>query len=197
MMEQRHEGRESAMNGWSILSSPRLLFAAALIVMAPGARAAPWEYPLIQDYGAVRPLPHAAEQPDTAVPYRVVFDIRGAASAPDQVNPGLNYVARFVNLLALAGVPAGRARLVAMVHGRATESALGNAAYRAKHGRDNPNLELIQRLRESGAEVHVCGQALAEQEIAATAVDLQVQIDLAGFMTLANLQLRGYALIPD
>ena len=38
---------------------------------------------------------------------------------------------------------------------------------------------------------------LAAASIAPEAVDKRVQIDVAALTTLVNLQLRGYALIPD
>ena len=43
----------------------------------------------------------------------------------------------------------------------------------------------------------MCSQALAAASIAPEAVDKRVEIDVAALTTLANLQLRGYALIPD
>ena len=86
---------------------------------------------------------------------------------------------------------------MAIIHGAATPSILNADAYRKRNGAPNPNLDLIRRLRAAGVSVRVCSQALAGQRITATDVAEDVQIDVAGVTTLANLQLRGYALIPD
>jgi intracellular sulfur oxidation DsrE/DsrF family protein len=106
-------------------------------------------------------------------------------------------MARFINLLGADGVKAARGDLIAIVHGPATPLVMDNAAYRAKFGVDNPNLELIALLRQSGADIHVCSQALAGNKIARENVNSGVQVDVSAMTTLANLQLRGFALIPD
>ena len=127
----------------------------------------------------------------------MLFNITKQASAPDQVNPGLEKVARFLNFLAADGVKPEADDIVAIVHGSATTLVLEDNAYRDRHGGAvNPNLELIKRLREAGAAVHVCSQALAQHEIDESEVAKTVQVDVAALTTLANLQLRGYALIP-
>lgn len=79
----------------------------------------------------------------------------------------------------------------------AAEKGRRGCAYRAKPGTANPNLELIRRLTEAGAEVHVCSQALFGNHIERSSVAELVEVDLAALVTLANLQLRGYALIPE
>ena len=70
-------------------------------------------------------------------------------------------------------------------------------AYGERHSVPNPSLELVRRLNAAGVSVRVCSQALAAHQITAAEVAEGVQIDVAGVTTLANLQLRGYALIPD
>ena len=60
-----------------------------------------------------------------------------------------------------------------------------------------PNLALIRQLREAGASVRVCSQALAGQSIPQDQVDKLIEVDVAALITLANLQLRGFALAPD
>jgi intracellular sulfur oxidation DsrE/DsrF family protein len=154
-------------------------------------------FPAIQGYGGIHPTEGASERPDRRLRYRVVFNITKAAPEPGKVNPSLDKVARFLNLLAADGVRPRRGDVVAIVHGAATPLVMSNEAYRAKHGAPNPNLELIRRLREAGAEVHVCSQALFGNRIERTSVAELVEVDVAALVTIANLQLRGYALIPD
>jgi hypothetical protein len=58
-----------------------------------------FSFPLIQRYGGVVALPEANEQPLKGI--KVVFDIT-AESQPDEVNRGLESVARYLNLNAQA-----------------------------------------------------------------------------------------------
>ena len=174
-----------------------LVLALATVSTAGSLAAAEPSFPVIRGYGGIQPTAGAAERPDKRVSYRVVFDVTKTAPAPGTVNPTLDRMARFINLLGADGVKAGRGDLVAIVHGPATALVLDNASYRAKFGIDNPNLELIERLLQSGAEVHVCSQALAGNKISRKTVNKSVQVDVSALTTLANLQLRGFALIPD
>ena len=82
-------------------------------------------------------------------------------AAPGKINPTLDRMARFINLLGADGVHLAAGDLVAIVHGPATALVMDDASYRAKFGVANPNLELIEHLRQNGAEVRVCSQALA------------------------------------
>lgn len=154
-------------------------------------------YPAIEDYGGVQPLPEAGMPPDPSLDYQVVFDVAKAAAAADQVNPGFERVARFVNLLALGGVTPQPGKLVAVLHGPATVSVLRDEAHIVRTDAPNPNLPLLRRLREHGVEVHVCGQALAEHGIDPAEVETPpVQVDLAAMTSLAAYQRRGFALVP-
>ena len=173
-----------------------LIVLAATSLGASPLTAAP-VFPIIKGYGGMQPIVGTAERPDKALRYRVVFNITKPPPAPGKVNPTLDRMARFINLLGADGVRASRGDLVAIVHGGATPLIMTDKAHRAKFGVANPNLELIARLRATGAEVHVCSQALAGNKIAKDAVNSAVQIDAAALTTLANLQLRGYAMIPD
>ena len=62
-------------------------------------------------------------------------------------------VARTVNLYASAGVPLNHLKFVAVMYGAATDAALDNEHYRQKYDSDNPNLDLIRKLRNAGVEV--------------------------------------------
>lgn len=152
----------------------------------------------VADFGATHTAPHAAERPSKSLRYKVLFNVTQGNDDTTKPNASLDKVARFINLLAADGVWPLPGDVVAVMHGKATPIVMDDAAYRADHnGAANPNLELIDQLRKSGASVRVCSQALAAASIAPEVVDKRVQIDVAALTTLANLQLRGYALIPD
>src|SRR3989304_8538831 len=63
-----------------------------------------WEYPIIKGYGPINPLPNADFQADRSTRYRVLFEITRAAETMDKVNPGLDRVARFLNVMAASNI---------------------------------------------------------------------------------------------
>lgn len=168
----------------------------AAVTSAQAAIAEP-SFPAIKGYGGIQPTQSAGERPDPRLHYKVVFNVTKAAGEPAKVNPSLDKVARFLNLLAADGVRPRRGEVVAIVHGPATPLVMSDEAYRAKYGVPNPNLELIRRLTDVGAEVHVCSQALFGNKIERESVAKLVEVDVAALVTIANFQLRGYVLIPD
>ena len=80
-----------------------------------------------------------------------------AAAAPDKVNPSLDKVARLLNLLGRDNIRPAPDDIVAIVHGAATPIVANSVVYAAKL---NPNLDLIENLREARITVAVCSQAL-------------------------------------
>lgn len=173
-----------------------MLPAIGLLFASPVAAGASPTSP-VPHFGAVAPLPGAANQPDPAIDYRVVFDIDTAASDKSVPHPALVKVARLLNLLATKGIRPRDGDVVAILHGLATPTVLTHSAYKARFGMENPNLALIAELETAGAQVHVCGQALHAQKIAASEVAAKVTIDLAAVTTLATLQMKGFAMIAD
>lgn len=174
------------------------LLAAAMSIAMPAAAAPPAApTPAVPGQGSIAPAPDAANQPDPALRYRVVFSITAAPAEPGQVNPSLVKVARFLNLLATRDIRPAPGDVVAIVHGAATPLVMSDAAYRAKFKVANPNLALIAALKQAGAQVHVCSQALHGQQISTDSVAGDVTVDLSALTTMATLQLQGFALIPD
>ena len=171
------------------------LVLAMMLIGAP-AVAEPTFSPIAK-FGKITPLPNAAMQPDPKVEYRVAFNITKAAAKPDQVNPSLEKVARYINLLASAGVRPSKGHVLAVVHGSATDLVLKDNAFRRKHGVSNPNIALIQALGKAGVDVHVCGQALAGRQIAGADVFTDVTVDLSALVTLTTLQQKGWSVIAD
>lgn len=166
------------------------------LLMPASAIAQDARHPVISGHGAITPMADAANMPDKALAYRALFNITKGAE-PGKVNPSLDKVARFVNLLGSGGVLAKRGDLVAIIHGAATPLVLSDAAYRARFGKPNPNTPLIAALRQAGVEVHVCGQALAGHKIGRDELNGDIIVDLSAMTTLSTLQLKGWALIPD
>lgn len=150
--------------------------------------------PVIEGYGPV----HDVEKPVHAADpkhLRAVFDVATAAEDPAEPNRGIVTVARFLNMHARAGYPKHRVRAALVLHAGATEAALSHEAYRRRHGRDNPDLELISKLRAAGVRVFLCGQSAANRGIERAEIASDVDVALSAMTVLVQLQAEGYALI--
>jgi intracellular sulfur oxidation DsrE/DsrF family protein len=156
-----------------------------------------WQNPVVQGYGKVHPMPEAAVQPSPDREYKILFDITKASGTPSQINPGLEHIARLINLFALAKVPPEKLKIVAVLHGPATAVALDDRHYREKYQFDNPDRKLIDALKRAGVIVYVCGQALAHNGFEPAWINPEVDIALAALTVLSVYQLDGYALIPE
>ena len=175
--------------------------AALLLAATAGvghARTTPAANVAVPGFGATHTAPAAAEHPTKSLRYKVLFSITQGNDDTSKPNASLDKVARFMNLLAADGVRPKQGDVVAVVHGAATPIVMSDPAFKAHgSGSSNPNLELIDRLKKAGVSIRVCSQALAAASILPEAVDKRVQIDVAALTTMANLQLKGHALIPD
>jgi len=168
-----------------------------LLTVAGAASAAEreWQYPMIREYGKVLPLPDSALQPDREREARIVVNVTRPMGAAEEGNPGLDRVARLVNLFALSKVPREKMKIVAVMHGGATAASLENSRYRERYQRDNPNIKLIEALKRSGVIVYVCGQALAHNGFAQSWVNQDVTVALSAMMVLAHYQSESYVLV--
>ncbi len=174
-----------------------LALSIGLIVM-PAMLSALTNTPRIAGYGAIAPLTGIETRADPALRYRAVFNVTKAAATPDKVNPSLEKVARLLNLLDRDNIRPAPGDIVVIIHGAATPIVTNSTAYAAKtQAKLNPNLDLIDKLREAGVTVAVCSQALHANRILAKQLAPGVRADLSAMTTLAALQLRGWALIPD
>ncbi len=152
--------------------------------------------PVIHSAGAVFEVPH----PDFATPadtdYRVAFEMVQASGSPDRLNVVLNSVARYLNMHAQAGVPTERLGAAVVVHGPAGWELVDDAAYRERHGVDNPNTGLIEELAAAGVEIILCGQTAASRGIPRDRLLDQVQVALSAMTAFVVLQERGYTVNP-
>ncbi|QAU24845.1 sulfur reduction protein DsrE [Dyella sp. M7H15-1] len=173
-----------------------LLLPCIVGLLASGAATAQNAPQIITAAGAYHPLPQAAYQPDRNATYKVVFSLTKASDKPDQINPGIERVARTVNLYTVAGVPLDHLKFVAVAYGPATSLVLDDEHYRAQFGTANPNLAVISQLRKAGIDVAVCGQAMAEHHYANEWAFKDVTLSLSALTTITELEQKGYALMP-
>ncbi|HEX5961595.1 MAG TPA: DsrE family protein [Rhodanobacteraceae bacterium] len=171
-------------------------FAASNTVAVDNASAAAWQTGVITSGGRIHPVPRGAKyMPDPAATYKVVFAVTRGSDDPGKISPGLERVARAVNLFTSAGVPLDHLQFVAIVYGAATPLSLDDKHYEDEFLVHNPNLPVIRELRKAGVDIVVCGQAVAEYKYQFEWMDKDVPVALAGVTTVTELQLKGYALM--
>ena len=172
-----------------------LLALVCSLAMVTPARAAD-DHLAVPGYPVASDVPGAHELPDPATDYKIAWGIgQGAADKTADVNPSLPTLARYVNTLAKWGVPKEKRHIIVMFHQRNDDFdiVMTNAAFKAKYGKDNPNIALISALTKAGVQFRACGQAVVGRKIAAKDVNPDIQVDLWAMTTFFNLQMKGYA----
>jgi intracellular sulfur oxidation DsrE/DsrF family protein len=152
--------------------------------------------PVIQSAGAV----FVVTDPDFETPldmtYRIAFEVAQAAASNTELNPGLNTVARFLNMHSQAGVPLEQLQIAVVVHGPAGKDLLDDSAHRDRLGSDNPNTRLLGELAAAGVELILCGQTAASRGLPRDGLAEPVTVALSAMTALAVLQERGYHVNP-
>ena len=174
---------------------------AAVVLLATVAAVSPMRAAdnkplLVPGYEPARDVPNAAELPDPKIDYKILFSVSNGAKDRDaEVNPMLPTIARYLNTLGKYDVPANKRHLVVMFHQRNPDFdiVMTNEAYKARYGKDNPNIALIHALKQAGVEFRACGQALGGRKIDAKDVNPDIQIDLWAMTSMLNLQMKGWA----
>jgi ubiquinone/menaquinone biosynthesis C-methylase UbiE/intracellular sulfur oxidation DsrE/DsrF family protein len=152
------------------------------------------EYPVIEGYGGVVPLPGAVEPP--AKGSKVVFDVTAVAKDPGKPAPGLERVATLLNLAGTVGLKAADLEVVVVLHGDATLAALTDSAYQARANRAPDSAVLIDRLTKAGVRVLVCGQSLDRKGLDRAMVRSGVTVAASAVSAVVNLQAKGFAYVP-
>ncbi|MEO8778674.1 MAG: DsrE family protein [Rhodanobacter sp.] len=152
-----------------------------------------WVNPIIKDFGEVHPRPDAAVQPDPNADYKVIVDVVHGSKDHTAVLGSLQRLARIVNLLGYAKVPPEHVHIVAVIEGEATYAVGSNATYRKFFKVDNPNLKILHELKQSGVELLVCGQALAESGLVDSDVGPDITVSLSALTDFVVYGHRGYS----
>ncbi len=147
----------------------------------------------VPDFGAIVDVPGAELPPDPKLRYRIVFGVTKAATDAGQVNPSLDRVARFVDLLDRYAVPPGHREVTAIISGPATAVVRKPTAGLPV----SIDAKLIGELTEAGVRIAVCSQAAHGHGIATTDLLPGVHMDVSAITTIATLQAEGYQYLPD
>jgi len=140
------------------------------------------------------------EDPDFPIPVdremKAVFELRdGPGDNVDRTQQQLGTMARYLNMHAKHGVPRENLRVAGVVHGGASWALLDDEHYRAEHGVDNPNKEMIAEIIASGGQVILCGQTAGARGITKDQLLPGVQLALSAMTALTVLQQDGYQII--
>lgn len=151
-------------------------------------------YPVIAGHGSVVRLPDAVHQPRSGT--RLIVDLT-KGGPDDQLNAGLEKVAKYVNIYAGAGAEPAESQIAVVFHGDATLIVLNDDAYSEKfQTQSNPNLKLLRQLHEAGVELVVCGQSLTSKGSKTEDVAVFVETGVSALTVVVNLQADGYAYVP-
>ncbi|MEP7252026.1 MAG: DsrE family protein [Ginsengibacter sp.] len=155
-------------------------------------------YPVLKGgkYSGVIPVDNPTEIPDPKMDYKILFELVNAT--PDSIikenNPGLDEIARVINLHAASGIPVKKIIPVVVVHAGALFSLMTNEAYQKKYKTDNPNLEILGDMTKMGIKFIACGQAMNFVGVTKEQLLPFVKISLTAQTVISGYQLKGYVL---
>jgi intracellular sulfur oxidation DsrE/DsrF family protein len=162
---------------------------------AIGSWAQERQHPLVADFGGIFEIPDADIKPDPNLKYNIVIDLAKASDEKQYADYYLSRVARLMNLHAIGGVPSENLNVKVVIHGPAVYNILNHRSFNQKFQNDNPNILLIDRLIEAGAEVMVCGQSLVGRSIGMNEIHPGVKVATSALTAVTTYQLQGYAVM--
>lgn len=151
--------------------------------------------PVIDDYGSSYTIKKADLTLEKGKEYKVIFDVFSDNSKEGKENPLINTVARYLNMHAKQGIKAKNMKVVLVLHGSATKSALSDKAFEKKYTTKNPNSELIKALKKADVEIYVCGQSFLFNGFDLDDVSENVKVSLSALTALVAYQSNGYQII--
>lgn len=149
------------------------------------------KYPIVKNFGGIYEIANALN-PDSEIEYKIAIDLKTLQRDKESINPGLNNVARMMNLHGLGGVKPDHIKVSVIIHGGATDVILTNEAYKQRYELDNPNIPLITALKEAGAEIYVCGQSLLGRRYEHDQVNSEVVIGLSMLTVFTTYMHNGF-----
>lgn len=152
--------------------------------------------PVVEGYGPVYSVGEDAFALAENRSYRVSKDLSTTAASADELNRGIDSVARFLNMQARAGPAPDSLEVALVVHGAAAKDLLTDAAYRERFKVDNPNTGLIAGLARAGVKIYICGQTAVHRGFHREDLNPAVTMALSAMSAHVRLQSDGYTLIP-
>lgn len=172
----------------------RILYLLIFIVQWPAALSQE-AGPVLSDFGKVHRMERMDIPVDTQTELWAVFDVSDSPSSPTALNPQIETAARFLNLHVGSGIARERLKVALVVHGDATEDLLRPEVYSERHGKENPNAELVRQLLEAGVEIAVCCQSARSRNMQRADTLEGVQWALSAMTALIHYQNLEYQFI--
>lgn len=151
--------------------------------------------PVFEDFGAVFTIDDPDLLLDTDKNYKVIFDVYTDDKDPENMNPLINTVARFMNMHAQNGLPESQMDIVVVLHGAAVKNALTEKAFKKNFKIKQPNAKLISALVEKDVKIYVCGQSMTSKGYEAKDISEDVKISLSALTALVKYQSEGFQII--
>lgn len=151
--------------------------------------------PIIKSYGTVFQLPNSDHKPDPTLKYKIIVELTENGSKPDSLNEYIEALATLVNLHAAEGVSKENIKMVVILRKMATYAVFDNGLYKEKFKCDNPNLQLLKELMDSGVEFYVCGQTMQKRNIDTKKLVAGTKVASSGLTAITTYQLQGYTMI--
>lgn len=170
------------------------LFLTLIIALSPffsNLKAQEAKFSIIKSYGGIYEIPNSIN-PASDHEYKIVIDLKTLQRDKSSINPGLNNVARMINLHALGGVKHENLKVSVVIHGGATDVTLTDAAYQKRYEMNNPNIPLINEIKEAGFELYVCGQSLLAREYKYGEINDQISLGLSMLTVFTTHVQNGY-----
>lgn len=167
----------------------------SLLLIGLTMNAQEWKTPVIEGYGRIADFENVAIKPDPSKEYKLLFHITSDKER-EGVNASLWKMARTINLLENGGVPIKNIHVVGVISGPATPVTLSEKEYFKKTQKSNPNLDLMKKLTDYGAAIHLCGQAAAENSIdPKTELNPYSKLTLSALIDIPTYQMEGYVVM--
>lgn len=147
--------------------------------------------------GMPRDIAGAAERPDPALAYRILFDISAPPKDKAEPHQTLQRAASMLNAMAANGVKPKAGDIAIVVHGAPDTILLTDAAHTKRIGTPNPNRVLLEELANAGVSIRICGQSYLGHGYTREELHPVVQLDLMAMITIANFMARGYGVVRD
>lgn len=148
---------------------------------------------LIERYGQYKQV----ENLDFNTPksLKAVFDVYTSNDDNEELNRGLNTVARYLNMHFDAGLKVKNIKAAIVIHGAAGKDILTNKAYNKRFIANNPNAKLLKLLHDNSVQIIVCGQTVEFRGYKRDEILDFVDVSLSAITALVSLQAQGYQLI--
>jgi intracellular sulfur oxidation DsrE/DsrF family protein len=150
-------------------------------------------FPVIQHYGGVYDVPYAVDKPDPKIDYKIVVEAEGAIEHPDSIYRPLENFARLYNLHIYGGVSPKHLHVDVVIFFKAAFVILNNEAYKKKFGVDNPNLKILEEMKQAGINLYACGQSVTGLGIDPKTINPNFEVVLSRATTVSTRQMKGYA----